>query len=288
MELYTCGKSNRPAMLLMLPAGTPGPEEIIAALHGLEKSYYLLLPVCSGASPQASELSVLERRLNRDHAGQLWGAYGLRVGATALLSLLADGGTRVRTLILEGGFTLASAPPAAERVICWKGSRDKQAALAWKALKDQTAPVGSLTMKKLTKEQELLSLRPDMMVKQLQKAIGKAVVVTRTVVAMEPLDRVWALSGPEPREEAMLGQAASLRKEKDRHTVTLEGSSDRLKYWSHLTKLERVGLNGTLCTDQVVLDAGPLNPLARPAASLWLGQVQRRRTKALREEHRAL
>lgn len=288
MELYTCGTQNNPAVLLMLPTGAPGPEDIFTALRGLEKGYFLLLPVFPGGDIGTEELSVLARRLDRDHAGRLWGAYGLRAGATALLSLLGAGTVSVRTLILEGGFATASAPPAAERIVCWKGSRDKPAAQAWKALKDQTAPVGSLTMKKLTKEQELLSLRPDMMVKQLQKALGKAVVAARTAIIMEPVDRVWAVSGPDPREEAMLDRTASLRREEDRRTVTLEGSSGLLKRWSHLTRLESAGLRGTVCTDQVVLDAGALNALARPAASLWLAQVQRRRKKALREGRHAV
>ena len=282
MNLHTRGKPGNPVVLL-LPEGEADHEAVFAALGGLEKSYYLMLPAFAAGEDTAARLDALEKLLVRDHAGRVWGAYGLRSGAGLLLSLLSRGTVRVRTLILEGAYAPAAAPPAAEKIICWKGSRDKAAKKAWKALEEQVSPLSSLTMKKLKTEEDLLSLRPDMMVKQLKKALGKTVIVTRSAVYTQPVDRVWRqLAGD--RDAGVLTETEAPRQDDTNRTLILEGRSPRLKRWSHLTHVEPLGINGTVCTDQVELDAGPLNFAAKPLAGLYLGQLQRRRNKALWED----
>lgn len=289
MELHTRGKSGNPAVLLLPGAGTE-PETVFSALSGLEKSYCLLLPVFAPGEEGANRADALEKRLLRDCAGRIWGAYGLRGGADTLLSLFSRGTVRVRTLILEGAFTPPPAVPAAERIVCWMGSKDKAAKKAWKALEAQVSPLSTLTMKKLKKEQDLMSLRPDIMVKQLKKTLGKAVIVTRDRVISQSADTVWRqLSrSAETQDAAVLQSANAPHIDDERRTVILEGTSPRLKHWSHLTRVEALGLNRAVCTDQVELDAGALNFAAKPLAGLYLSRVQRRRARAARGDPHAV
>ena len=286
MELHTCGKPGNPVILL-LPEGKADHEAVFSALKGLEKSYFLILPTFEEGENDETRLAALEKALVRDHAGRVWGAYGLRPGATLLLSLLARGAVRVRTLILEGGYTLSTKPPMAERIVCWMGSRDKPAKKAWKELEKQASPASTLTMKKLKKEQDLLSLRPDLMVKQLKKTLGKAVIVSRSTVIMQPVDSVWQRM-PVQQTAAVLTETEPTRLDDAHRTVISAGTSPRLKHWSHLTHLEALGLNGTVCTDQVELDAGILNGVAKPLTGLYLGRLQRRRKRALGKDPHAV
>lgn len=64
----------------------------------------------------------------------------------------------------------------------------------------------------------------------------------------------------------------------DSHVQLLEGSSDKLKSWSHLIRLEKTEDGQTLATDQVELDAGKLNGIAATLSELYIKAEQLRRT----------
>jgi len=285
MELHITGKADAPAILL-IPDRDMDASALAAALGALEKDYQLLIPSFAADEPDGEISAALESALGQQFAGRIWGAYGLRRGAGLLLALLARGSVRVRTAVLEGAFALPESPlPRESRYICWKNARDRAAKKSWQALKKQLPGVYSLTMKKMKKGEDLLSLRPDVMAKRLQSAFGAAAVVSRSAVLPQRTDKVWRqlCLHPDKEELARLTEKEPLRRDADNRTQLLEGSGGGLKLWSHWVRLESLGQDGTICTDQVELDAGRFNALAKPAARLYLGYIQRRRARALRK-----
>ena len=85
----------------------------------------------------------------------------------------------MRTSSVEGAFSLpeASLSGSEGALICWKGGKDKKAMKAWEALKKEVPGLRSLTLGKLKKKQDFLSVRPDLMVKRLSAALGSARVI---------------------------------------------------------------------------------------------------------------
>ena len=175
------------------------------------------------------------------------------------------------------------------RIFLWVGGKDKAAAKAAKALKESLSPVSILTMKKLPKDRPLVDLRPDIAEKRLLDAFGQGVTVTRTTVLDEEADSVWRQLRMYPA-----GDAALLKKLDGIHSADagrvqlLEGSSGQLRLWSHMVRLESLGEDGTICTDQVEFDAGKLNCIYKPLAGAFLKREQRRRARALKKGKHAL
>ena len=282
MELHLAGESGSP-VLLLLPEEPFEAEEYFTALKGLEKDYRLLLPVFAEGEDRAG---VLGSALNDDYAGRIWGAWGCREGAGLLLSLIANGSVSVHTVILEGGFELPgdTHPLRDTGLVCWINARDKAAKKSYKALSEHLTPTSVLTMKKLKKAQTLFSVRPDMMEKQLRRSLGYAVTVQSSAVLTQNADSVWSVlrRGKVSEEQRLFPDSLTLRSQPDRRVIVVEGSSPHISRWSHLTRVSERG-DRTVCTDQVEVDAGKLNPVAVPLTRLLLKKQQRARSRALRK-----
>ncbi|MBQ3276856.1 MAG: hypothetical protein IJH47_07375 [Oscillospiraceae bacterium] len=280
MELTVCGKAGLPAVLLLPPAGMSG-EELCRRLPGLEDRYRLICP--------AGSLSAEALKTALAHAGaeRLWGAYGLREGATLLLELLALG-VSARTAVVEGPFSLPSRSlrDFQGTLVCWKGGKNKKAQKSWEALKKDVPSLRSLTLGKLKKKQDYLSLRPDLMVKRLAATFGAARTVQLTETLPRTPETVWRELCRRPAGSAVsrLAEMRPLCRDDETRTQLLEGRGGKLALWRHAVALTPLGDDRTVCTDQVELDAGKLTPAAAILAKLYLRTEQKRRRKALRRE----
>ena len=280
MELTVCGKAELPAVLLLPPAGMSG-EELCRALPGLEGQYRRIYP----AAPM--DAAALKTALDRSGAGRLWGAYGLREGASLLLELLA-GGAAVRTAVVEGPFALpgGSLRDYDGTLVCWKGGKNKKAKKSWEALKKDVPRLRSLTLGKLKGKQDYLSVRPDLMAKRLAATFGAARTVQMEETVPRTPDAVWRSLCRRPAGSAVkrLTQLRPLRQDDETRTQRLEGSGGKLSLWSHTVRLAPLGDDRTVCTDQVEVEAGKLTSLAAIGAKLYLRAEQKRRRKELRRE----
>ena len=286
MDIRTMGKPGAPAVLLLGNA-----DDSFALLSetftGLEKEYFLLFPVFDTSEDREARARALETALLEGYAGRIWGAYGLREGAALLLDVFVRGRIFCRTAVLEGAFAL-SGPVygnAVGRMICWINAKDKAAKASWEALRGRVRGVSSLTMKKLKKDRTFGEIRPDLAVKRLKKEFGTAVIVTSTDVLPQRSETVWReLNTHVPRAElkALKEKEPTLCLSDD-YVMIQNGRSPRLSHWSHMTRLESLGEDGTICTDQVELDAGKLNALAKPLAALYLKALHARRRRALKK-----
>ena len=254
MELRTVGKKDRPAVLL-LGGREWEAEDLAAALKALKKNYRLLIPIFEAEENAGARLEALEESVVREHAGALWGAYGLDDGAEELLRLLDRDRLDIRTRVVEGSFALPeeAAPPEAGEIRCWTGARDKAGKKALEALRARGGHVAALTLKKLPKGKSTLSYCPSIAAAQLKKAFGDAVSVSRVTTLAAPAERVWDLlcAGPAPKEAARLDRAEPMQRNRETMTLLYEGSSAALPVWHHLIRLEPAGENLTRCTDLI-------------------------------------
>ena len=128
MELRETGKTGATAVLLWPDDGMDA--AVFAPLvRTLEKTCRVLVPVFAPEEPFSARVAAVESALLAGYDGRIWGAYGLRSGGSALLSLLADGKVRVRTSIVEGAVELPKQGLSAYSgtLVHWKGSKDKGA-----------------------------------------------------------------------------------------------------------------------------------------------------------------
>lgn len=286
MELHTFGAPESPAVLL-IPAAGMGADDLRTVTSALEKSFRLLLSVREPGETEETFLSALEEALIQDCAGYVRGGYGLREGAGLLLSLVQRGRIHVDNTFLEGAFSLPAGPLPERRgrIWCWTAKRDKAAKKARKALEKTAGKVSTLTMKKLRAGQAMADLRPDLMAKQLRKALGDGVTVRVTAVLPQRAEQVWRQVGrlPAGKAELSLGALEPLRRDGAQRVQELRGAGERVAAWNHVTRLEDLGPDGTICTDQMEISAGKLNGLAKPLAKLYLRGLQRRRARALKK-----
>lgn len=61
------------------------------ALDHLERRYFLIVPSWDAPAGPEALAAEWESRLLQDFSGRIWGAYGLREGADALLALVGPG-----------------------------------------------------------------------------------------------------------------------------------------------------------------------------------------------------
>lgn len=285
MEMRTYGKPDAPAVLLL--GDDAFPDALADIPEGLEKNYCLLVPAFDAAETADLRREALESHLLELFAGRIRGAYGLRGGATLLLSLLSHGRVRIGVSVLEGAFSLPEEPlgSGAGQIHCWVNAKDKAAAAAKKALAKQVSTLSTLTMKKLRPEQCFADVRPDLMIKRLNAAFGPGVTVTVSTVFPQSAERVWADVSAHPAGSAVtrITQTEPLQRCDGERVLVFNGKSGVLKRWSRLTRLESLGGDGAILTDQVELDAGKLNALAKPLAALYLKALHARRRRALKK-----
>ena len=283
MELKVTGALNA-GTVLFWPDEAGDAALFESLLHMAETKYRVLVPICASENSLNDEIAALERVLLNEFGGQLWGAYGLRSGGSAVLLLLSRGNVRVHTAIVEGA---VSVPPTGleiygETLVCWKGSKDKQAAKFWEALRAVCPAVRSLTMKKLKAGKTFFSVRPDLMFQKLEKTIGTVgTVCTEEKVRRCPED-VWEHLCDNARKKEQKGcKTAQI---KGKFTQTVEGSGKGVKLWSCTTHAEPFGENGTICREWVGISAGKLTPLAVPLAKIYLQGTQKLRNRQISKE----
>ena len=281
MEFMISGKPEAPAVLF-LPASGSDAAALAATLKPLEKNYRVVLPSSPMDTPS------LEKALLWFGLEMLWGAWGLREGATELLALLSRGNVRVRTAVLEGAFALPekSLRDYEGTLICWKGGKDRKAKKSWEALKKEVPGLRSLTLGKLKKDQDFLSVRPDLMVRRLNDALGSARVIRLEQILPWDVDRVWQRVRRQPmgRAELRLEERGPLVWSDADFTRRLEGRSRKISLWRHTVRLSPLGDNCTACTDQLEIAAGKRAPLAAMAARRYLRREQARREALLKRE----
>ena len=91
MELRETGKAGAAAVLLWPDDGLDA-AVFASVVRSLEKSCRVLVPVFAPEEPPDARVAAVESALLAGYDGRIWGAYGLRGGGSALLSLLAEGG----------------------------------------------------------------------------------------------------------------------------------------------------------------------------------------------------
>ena len=275
MDLKLIGKPGAPEVLLLSGA---------EALQPLAKKYCLLLPVFGEENTPQERLAALERALIREHGGRVRGLYALGEDAALALRLLHHGNVRVRVTVLEGAFALPEelSAPLPGPVHYWFRKKDKAAQRTRDALKNLAAPLSTVAMKKLPKGMALMDRRPDMALKRLEKAFGGGVTVTCSAMLPGSAESAWReiCLSPAGGETLLLTHIEPIRCEDADHVQILEGSSKHLPLWSHLIRLESADRDLTFRTDQIELDAGRLNALAKPLAALYLKEQQLRRRLA--------
>ena len=94
MELRETGKAGAAAVLLWPDDGLDA-AVFASVVRSLEKSCRVLVPVFAPEEPSDARVAAVESALLAGYDGRIWGAYGLRGGGSALLSLLAEGKVRV-------------------------------------------------------------------------------------------------------------------------------------------------------------------------------------------------
>ena len=193
--------------------------------------------------------------------------------------------------VLEGEVVLPADAAAVHpgKVVYWHRKKDKAAKKTKETLKALARPLSTVTMKKLPKDSSLALMRPDMAVEQLGKVLGGGVTITRAGMLPGDMESVWRdLTLSPAGESALLERMEPILCEDDDHVQILEGSSKKLRMWSHMVRLERADDDLTFITDQIELDAGKLNGLFAPVAGLYLRMEQLRRTQHLKKNRHAL
>ena len=284
MEILTYGKPASPAILL-LPDDGMAADVLPTALKPLEKSFYLLCPVFAAGE---DAVSALEARLDKEFTGRIWGAYGLRRGADTLLELLSRKKLRIRTAVVEGASALPAAPLAGipGRLYYWYRSCDRKAKKLLKALRAELPAVRTLALKKLKTGQEFYDIRSDLMVKKLEASFGKAQTVVSSTVINAARPQLWGQLFARPETGAIsrgLRDGLPLERDDAAYTQIVEGRTDKLTHWSHLTRLKSLGGSSTEYIDQVEVSAGRFTPLAARFAEVYLRRQQKKRAKILKK-----
>ena len=132
MELRETGKAGAAAVLLWPDDGLDA-AVFASVVRSLEKSCRVLVPVFAPEKPPDTRVAAVESALLAGYDGRIWGAYGLRGGGSALLSLLAEGKVRVRTCVVEGAVEVPvqGLREFSGTLFHWKGSKDKSAGKSW-------------------------------------------------------------------------------------------------------------------------------------------------------------
>ena len=150
MELRETGKPGAAAVLLWPDDGLDA-AVFASVVRSLGKSCRVLVPVFAPEEPPDARVAAVESALLAGYDGRIWGAYGLRGGGSALLSLLAEGKVRVRTCVVEGAVEVPAQGlrEFSGTLFHWKGSKDKGAGKSWEALHKAFPALRSLTLRKL-------------------------------------------------------------------------------------------------------------------------------------------
>ncbi len=287
MEFYTQGNPGAPALLLAIPEGVDR-LALRNALDHLERRYFLIVPSWDAPAGPEALAAEWESRLLQDFSGRIWGAYGLREGADALLALVARGRVRIRTLVAEGAGSLPAPgmEKPAGRVILWINARDRSAKRARRVLRRRWPDMHTLTLRKLRAGQDFLSVRPDLMARRLEKALGQARLVRYSSVMDRGPGRLWTLVKRRPPQglDARLTEGEPPVVDEKNRTLIREGRGGPFRLWSHLVHLEPVSGSETIYTDQVELSAGLLSGPAKLLTALSLRRDHRRWARILRAD----
>ena len=281
MELQLIGKADAPKLLLL---GAPD------ALAALKDSYLLLLPSFTERSEE-EKLAALEKALLLEHGGRIRGIYAYGEAASLALGLYARRRVRMRAVVLESIPALPEELPGLPGPVWyWFRKKDRSAKKIREALKGAALPLSTLCMKKLPKETALADVRADLAAARLKAVFGGGVCVTRAGMVPGRMEALWDRLTMQPAgaEAALLTKQSPIVCDEEEHIQILEGSSDRLSYWSHLIRLEEADDELTYVTDQVELEAGKLNGLASPLSELYLWTEHLRRTLAMKKVRHAL
>ena len=257
-------------------------------VRALEKSCCVLVPGFAPEEPPAARVAAVENALLSRYDGRIWGAYGLRGGGGAVLSLLSRGAVRVRTCVVEGAVEVPAQGlrEFSGTLFHWKGSRDKGAETSWEELHKAFPALRSLTLRKLKAGQSFVSVRPDMMAKRLWKVFGSAGVVRVCTCVPHSASRVWRLLNRRPAGKAIgrLRTMQPLRRTDEDRTQIIEGAAKGIPLWSHMTRVEPCGEHSAACVDQVEISAGKLTPVVMRIAEIYLKAVQKSRNRQMRKE----
>ena len=287
MELRETGKPGAAAVLLWPDDGSDA-AVFAPVVRALEKSCRVLVPGFAPEEPPAARVAAVENALLSRYDGRIWGAYGLRGGGSAILSLLSRGTVRVRTCVVEGPVDVPAQGlrEFSGTLFHWKGSRDKGAGKSWEALHKAYPALRSLTLRKLKAGQNVVSIRPDIMAKRLLKAFGSAGIVRVCTRVPHSASRVWRLLNRRPAGKAIgrLRTMQPLRRTDEDRTQIIEGAAKGIPLWSHMTRVEPCGEYGAACVDQVEISAGKLTPVALRIAEIYLKAVQKSRNRQMRKE----
>lgn len=287
MELRETGKPGAAAVLLWPDDGLDA-AVFAPVVRALEKSCRVLVPGFAPEEPPAARVAAVENALLSRYDGRIWGAYGLRGGGSAILSLLSRGTVRVRTCVVEGPVDVPAQGlrEFSGTLFHWKGSRDKGAGKSWEALHKAYPALRSLTLRKLKAGQNVVSIRPDIMAKRLLKAFGSAGIVRVCTRVPHSASRVWRLLNRRPAGKAIgrLRTMQPLRRTDEDRTQIIEGAAKGIPLWSHMTRVEPCGEYGAACVDQVEISAGKLTPVVMRIAEIYLKAVQKSRNRQMRKE----
>ena len=287
MELRETGKPGAAAVLLWPDDGLDA-AVFAPVVRALEKSCRVLVPGFAPEEPPAARVAAVENALLSRYDGRIGGAYGLRGGGSAILSLLSRGTVRVRTCVVEGPVDVPAQGlrEFSGTLFHWKGSRDKGAGKSWEALHKAYPALRSLTLRKLKAGQNVVSIRPDIMAKRLLKAFGSAGIVRVYTRVPHSASRVWRLLNRRPAGKAIgrLRTMQPLRRTDEDRTQIIEGAAKRIPLWSHMTRVEPCGEYGAACVDQVEISAGKLTPVVMRIAEIYLKAVQKSRNRQMRKE----
>lgn len=287
MELRETGKPGAAAVLLWPDDGLDA-AVFAPVVRALEKSCRVLVPGFAPEEPPAARVAAVENALLSRYDGRIWGAYGLRGGGSAILSLLSRGTVRVRTCVVEGPVDVPAQGlrEFSGTLFHWKGSRDKGVGKSWEALHKAYPALRSLTLRKLKAGQNVVSIRPDIMAKRLLKAFGSAGIVRVCTRVPHSASRVWRLLNRRPAGKAIgrLRTMQPLRRTDEDRTQIIEGAAKGIPLWSHMTRVEPCGEYGAACVDQVEISAGKLTPVVMRIAEIYLKAVQKSRNRQMRKE----
>ena len=287
MELRETGKPGAAAVLLWPDDGLDA-AVFAPVVRALEKSCRVLVPGFAPEEPPAARVAAVENALLSRYDGRIWGAYGLRGGGSAILSLLSRETVRVRTCVVEGAVEVPAQGlrEFSGTLFHWKGSRDKGAEKSWEALHKAYPALRSLTLRKLKAGQNVVSIRPDIMAKRLLKAFGSAGIVRVCTRVPHSASRVWRLLNRRPAGKAIgrLRTMQPLRRTDEDRTQIIEGAAKGIPLWRHMTRVEPCGEYGAACVDQVEISAGKLTPVVMRIAEIYLKAVQKSRNRQMRKE----
>ena len=204
MELRETGKPGAAAVLLWPDDGLDA-AVFASVVRSLGKSCRVLVPVFAPEEPPDARVAAVESALLAGYDGRIWGAYGLRGGGSALLSLLAGGKVRVRACVVGGAVEVPAQGwrEFSGTLFHWKGSKDKGAGKSWEALHKAFPALRSLTLRKLKAGQDVVSIRPDIMTKRLLKAFGSAGTVRVSTLVPHSASCVWRQLNRRPAGKAL-------------------------------------------------------------------------------------